>query len=468
MFDTLFDMASASTNSFAGDPHDGNGVVLRVTDHMIGISHELNAVPRETSLQLIDFCRRRLDAAEASLLAERFDKGARDRDIERDFTSSGQTSKADAKKRTKRAKAVNANPELAEKLASGALSTEQTDVIAEAAEKTDGKAAIDDALIEKIANSTPEQGKKTAAEYIRQNTEDNSQSLHDQARKGRKVYKYRKPGTGRSCLVFEGDDHSIDQAERNIMAGANRLYDKDGGRDLPHDQHPRTDQQRQYDAGIALLTGRGDDIAEADATKSGTTKTASPSRQRPQDRRATVFINLTLDQATGADTVSAITASDGTVLPPSIVQKYCCGADFIGQIYSATGELLWQGRSTRYATPAQVKGLIARDGGCVRCSAHHDHCVAHHLKPYNAPIRGETNIDELALVCDDCHDHIHDRNLTLFRDEQGIWKLRPALKHEIPPKRPASNGSPRQRAKPETPPATPVADAATGQQLLLE
>ena len=439
-----------------GDPHDGNDVVARVAGHVVDITRELNAVPLETSMQLIEFCRRRLDAAEASLQATRFDKGARERDIERDFTSGGQTSKAEAKKRTKRAMAVNANPDLADKLATGTLSTEQADVIADAAAKTDGKAATDDTLIDKIANSTPEQGRKAANEYVNSNSEDTSQALHDRARRGRKVYKYRKPGTGRSCLVFEGDDFSIDQAERVIRSDANHLYNQDGGRDLANDKHPRTDDQRRFDAGIALLTGKAtaqpDDGNTTDNTATTSEATAppartnpapatnTPSRSRAADRRATVFVKATLDQATGSDNTSVITSADGTVLPPTVVERLACGADFIGQIYSAKGELLWQGRKVRYATPAQINGLIARDGGCVRCGAHHDFCIAHHLKPYNAPIKGESNIDELALVCDDCHDHIHDRNLTLHLNEKGVWKLRPATAHERPPKfRPPDN-----------------------------
>ena len=112
-------------------------------------------------------------------------------------------------------------------------------------------------------------------------------------------------------------------------------------------------------------------------------------------------------------------------------------ASWIGQVYSAEGELLWQGRATRYATPAQVTGLIARDGGCVLCTAHHDRCEAHHCDPWEAPMAGETNIDRLALLCKPCHIDLHQRKRTLYYDPKTqTWKTRAARWEELPPDKP--------------------------------
>ena len=43
--------------------------------------------------------------------------------------------------------------------------------------------------------------------------------------------------------------------------------------------------------------------------------------------------------------------------------------------------LLWRGTTKRTATAAQIKALIARDGGCVGCHCHPVLCQAHHIKP---------------------------------------------------------------------------------------
>ena len=55
---------------------------------------------------------------------------------------SGGISKAEAKKRTSRAAAINTNPALAKKLTNGDISTEQLDNVAEAADKTGGEAVL--------------------------------------------------------------------------------------------------------------------------------------------------------------------------------------------------------------------------------------------------------------------------------------------------------------------------------------
>ena len=97
---------------------DPDEVARSVTDSMISIDHQLTHIPAKTALELIEFCRRRLDATEARILADRYEKGATDRDVE-DLAkgSDGKTSKAAAKKKARRAKATNANPDLADRLA---------------------------------------------------------------------------------------------------------------------------------------------------------------------------------------------------------------------------------------------------------------------------------------------------------------------------------------------------------------
>ena len=123
------------------------------------------------------------------------------------------------------------------------------------------------------------------------------------------------------------------------------------------------------------------------------------------------------------------------VVPEAVLSRYMCGGTIAATVFDAAGEVIHHGRKHRYATAAQVRGLIVRDRGCVRCRADVSECEAHHVVPWSAPAKGETNLDELALVCTDCHGFIHDTNQTLYRDRTGQWKLRPATPDETPPKR---------------------------------
>ncbi len=424
LFDRVFSMTSggsATHINLNGDP------AAAVTDLMIAVEHVLAHVPAKTALQLLGFCSRRIDATEARILADRYDKGASDRDVEDLVRTEDNTSKNEAKKRAKRGKATNANPDIANRMSEGKLSTEQADVIADAAAETDGAAACDETLIDDVAATTPEQGRKKAKKFVNDRRDaDGVQTKHDRQRRRRGWYRHRLPN-GNAAITIHGDDHSIDQAEKAIEAQSDAEYQADGGRDVPHRKHPRSSDQRGFDAAHRIFT-------RSQSGPSGPRSSADGQRPTPPtSTRDVVHVNVTLDQLTGADK-SAIIASDGKPLPRSVFEQIVCGADFIAHIFDGNGELLWQGRKKRLATPAQINGLIARDGGCVQCGAHHSKCVAHHLLPSEAPAQGETNIDNLAFVCDDCHIRIHQRKLTLFYDPGSqTWKTRAAKPHEIPP-----------------------------------
>lgn len=387
----------------------GTDPALVVTDAMIRVEHELNDLPVTSAMQLIEFCRNRLAASEARLLADRYENGASDRQVEDLVRSESNTSKNEAKKRASRAKAAHANPDIASRMKSGTLNAEQADVIAKAAEETDGAAACDADLINEVANTSPEQGAKKAKKFVndRRNADD-IQTRHDKQHRQRGWYRHRL-SNGNSAITFHGTDEKIDEIERNVVAGADREYQADGGRDVPRSQHPRTNDQRGFDGAHKLIT------TEEEAPETSAGQTSKPRSSRPASTRQTLHINAIIDQVAGNDP-SPFTTADGKPLPRSVVDEIACGCNIIGHIFSADGELLWQTRKQRLATPAQINGLIARDGGCVLCDAHHSVCVAHHRIPWEAPAKGETDIDNLVLLCGDCHSRVHQRKWTLFYD----------------------------------------------------
>ena len=234
--------------------------------------------------------------------------------------------------------------------------------------------------------------------------------------------------------------------EQSAHAASVTEYQADGGRDVPSKKHPRTHDQRNFDAARKLFTQNND---TSEAAASGETK-ARPSKST--SRRATIFVRATVDQLNGTDP-SPVTTVDGKPLAKSLVEELMQNSNWIGQIFSARGELLWQGRKTRLATPAQINGLISRDGGCVQCGAHHNKCVAHHLLPWEASRKGPTNINNLVLLCQDCHTRLHRNKQTMFYDlKSQTWKTRRATPDEIAPDGgPAPNKPPgKYRAKRRT------------------
>ena len=366
-----------------------------------------------------------LNAFEAKQVAARDRAGHTRRSTEAAMRKSGNVSKNEAKKRTRRAKAVAANTKLATDLENGTLSTEHVDAVADAAERTDGAAATDDELIDSIKNADADQARRLANDYVDKHNTKDARSEHDRQRRLRNASRtVTQRGTG--LIKLEGDRPTIDAIWAQMRADADQLYRLDGDRDLPAEKHPRTGLQRLFDAASHRLT-----------TSSAPAGSGSRSTLVATVSVTDLATDLHLDPA-------ALTAElIGTAtVPAAVLDHLACVSPLVGMIFGQQGEILWQGRHVRHATAAQFLALIVRDKGCVLCGADPQLCEAHHLIPWTAPLRGETDIDNLALVCRDCHRHIHDTNQTLYVDHidpdrrTSVWKLRTATPNETPPPRP--------------------------------
>ena len=367
-----------------------------------------------------DLVRGKLDAIEARRLASEVGADGDDRRARKMAGASGRRSKRTARAAARRAAAVSKNKKLAEDLESGDLSSEQLDAIADAS-AGDESAATDQDFIDEIKKRNADQARKLAAKRKHQTR--STESEYDRQQRLRRASRWKDFETGLSMLQIGGDDATIDEVWTAILARQKELKRQDGGRDLPQSQHPRTFDQRLFDAAIELLLGGGsssagsnDGDASSGGSNTGGSNTGSPS----------IVISIS------AETGHAHVAGGGPV-SDEYVRSILHRANLSVQITDhLTGVPLWFGRDRRRASDGQVLALIVRDHGCVLCGAHWMHCEAHHLMPWNAPGQGETNIDEMALLCVSCHHRVHDDRLTLIKVD-GVWKTRPALAHEIAP-----------------------------------
>ena len=151
---------------------------------MTVVTSSLTLAPVGSAIEELGRLRGELDGLESLLLAQRSEAGHSDRSNQNIFTRSGKVSKAEAKRRTRRSNVVRSNPRLAKQLTKGELSTEKVDLLAEADEKTDGAAANDTELIDKLAEQNPDQGKATIRKYIEDNeSQDNRDSRYAKQRK---------------------------------------------------------------------------------------------------------------------------------------------------------------------------------------------------------------------------------------------------------------------------------------------
>ncbi|WP_419920378.1 HNH endonuclease [Candidatus Poriferisodalis sp.] len=102
-------------------------------------------------------------------------------------------------------------------------------------------------------------------------------------------------------------------------------------------------------------------------------------------------------------------------IPTHVLERLACGADIFGVVFGGNGQPLWHGRKVRTVTDTQWRALVARDRHCVVCGAAPSWCEGHHIVPWQAPARGRTDIENLALLCYRCHDQLHDSKGRLHR-----------------------------------------------------
>ena len=395
-----------------GQSGDVAGDVAGAFDELLVWAGEL---PPAQGLALLARWRDQIDVCRSRIVGVQQAAGVSDRAVD-GLLGRSATSRGERRRVRQRAETLARNDELGELVNAGALSTEQLDAVADADAKTNGKAAANADLLEQVTAAGPDGARRSANRWVGEQL--SNADLEERRRDQRRRREARKTQTpdGLASVTIAGDDEVVAEMWSAIVAGADRLYDSDGGRDVARGKHPRTGDQRLFDAAHALLT--------ASDPKGG-------------GRASTIVV--TAERIAGdRDAPPAELIGVGPI-PDSLLRELACRSEFVGLLFDGDGEVLWQGRGRRYPTRAQMLALIARDKGCVLCGADPNRCHAHHLMPWSAPGKGRTDIDQMALVCQFHHRDLHERNLTLYRDRiDGRWKLRPATADETPRPRPVT------------------------------
>ncbi len=411
------------------------GFELKVAGEMFaGLEQYMAAAPAdEATIGLLSQFRRRISASESRVLADMKARGNSDRNNESAARATG-ASKLQARRAAARAAAVEKNRDLSDALAEGDIGESQLDAIAMASDQTNGAGANSNELLDQIKAAGPDKANAVARQWVdEQKSQDEHDARYDRQRRRRKVSRFTT-SRGTDAVMPEGDTEITDRIMDLISARADELYKADGGRKLPASQHPRTHDQRMFDAFVELMTGtHNTKAADSDGSPGG-------------DRSSgTTFHVISYAEDWTDDGPSKAFSLDGRRLPTKLLNKLLCHSSFVGTLLSGHGEVLFHGRNKRLATPAQFRALVARDRGCVQCGASPGRCQAHHVTPFHAPKAGKTNIDEMALVCRSCHTELHDNNQTLYwilappnRGPTRIWKPRPATADEIAIKRHAA------------------------------
>lgn len=155
----------------------------------------------------------------------------------------------------------------------------------------------------------------------------------------------------------------------------------------------RSAGQRRYDAMITVLN-RG--LGHPGAA--------------PSASRASVIITVKADPATGRPTGAAFSQT-GQAFSAEMAGLFACKGDLTPIVLGPLGEPLDLGRTVRLATKGQFKALLVRDRHCTfpGCSIPATWCDAHHVRWWSR--HGDTDIDNLALLCPRHHTLVHSKDL---------------------------------------------------------
>ena len=303
-----------------------------------------------------------------------------------------QASKREAKRDVETAARLAELPATSEALASGEIPQGHARLIARAS----GESDVDEALLVKAANTEPlDEFARTVKRHQQDVADDDGQALLDRQRKNRKARIFESSESGMFVLTGEFDQITGARIATALTAKERKLW---------HREDPkarRTPQQRMADA-----------LAELICEPAGDGKSAGTDLLVIADFDV---IKQQLDNPRLAD---------GSAIPIVELHRLALEANLLPSIFDTKAQQMWLGRRLRTASEAQRVALIARDQHCIGCKANPLWCRAHHIIWWSKD--GPTDVDNLVLVCDDCHHKIHDHGWQVYQHpETGKYHLKP-------------------------------------------
>lgn len=318
----------------------------------------------------------------------------------------GRSSDRAAARAAKTASMLDELPEVEAALEDGRITAEHADAVADAAEKVSPEEAQAELLgteLDGNGDGVPPADvfAKRARDWAAKRAKDDGGDRHQRQRRNRSGSHWvAQHNDGMWMFQFGLDEVNGAAAKKALDEREQAMWRDDGGRN-GDPTTMRTHEQRMADAFVDLLTGAS---------------TTSPTHPKHQ-------VNVVFDVNGMTDDDGRSLASlvvDGQPLPSAVLDRIACTAGITPMIFDGPSRPIWVGRDHRLATVAQWRALIARDRGCVGCGADANRCQAHHIIDWWPA--GETDIDNLVLVCSRCHHDLHDRGMVLRRSE-GRWHI---------------------------------------------
>ena len=356
--------------------------------------HKVDLEVLQERLGFMGRARACLAALEADVVAE-VSRREGDAAAEETVRRTQKRSRAGARKAVKTAAQLEWAPRVADKLADGAITPEAAGLILDAA----GETPVDHGVLLEAAESEPDDlFRRTLKEHVNERTSE--QELEDRRarqRRRRRAWISEEPD-GMFHLFAQLDPLTGNRVRNALLAKTDQLF--------------RTEDPKN---------------------RAGVTRSASPTRSQTSICNSTsdssgapagVELLVLADYDQVREEITNARLADDTRLTETEALAFACDAKILPGIFNKhTGDALL-GRSKRKIPPWLRKQLIARDGGCVGCGAHHKICQVHHIRHWKHG--GETTLNNTCLVCWRCHHiRLHQNGEQITRHPGGKLTISP-------------------------------------------
>ena len=358
-------------------------------------------------------------------------------------------SRSGARKAVKTAAQLEWAPNVAEKLADGAITPEAAGLILDAA----AEGPVDQRQMLAAAEEEPDDRfRRTLKEHVNERTSEQELNERRARQRSRRRASITEQPDGMFHLFAQFDPLVGNQVRAALVAKADALFRSE---DLKQRSTP---PQRFADALAGLVcssagtearggagadgdadTGRGgtearggtgaDGHADTGRGNSGACSGAGCGGGVPQGFELIVLADYDLVH----ERIANARLTDGTRLTETETLAVACDAKILPGIFNKHTGTIVLGRSQRKIPKRLRKRLVARDRGCIGCGAHEQICEVHHIVPWTHG--GATTYENTCLLCWRCHHvRVHEHGEEITRHPDGTLTLAPP---DTPPPGPA-------------------------------
>ena len=334
---------------------------------------------------------------------------------------SGNLPGRESKRMAKMAKQLSDMPKVKERFATGDITTNHANALANAAEKV-GPEVVDgdQTLLEAADEMPPDRFGHHTRKWAEKKLIELGVDPLERQRRAREAKLWVEGDTGLGVVMAKLPRHQFEQVRQAVDSHYLHHYRQDRADGRSPDEI-RTPKQRLADVVFELLCGRsalsGEVIGDSVAIRA---KAATQ-----------LIVTAPLGVVDGTDPDAHAEIIGVGPVPRHFLRTLSPDTEMAGMIYDRAGRPLWLGRNQRLGNAAQRLAVAVRDGGCFECGAPMHRCELHHMREWHRD-NGRTDIDNLVAVCRQHHQWLETNNLEVRRTPNG-YRTRPRAGPSPPP-----------------------------------